>query len=339
MFSGAQVRLCYGRRVTIKLCVFLLVTSGFVGCAETVTPSAQKVSAPLLATRADCDAVVSLICANSGGGESVECQASSVSVSLLPSEACAEARKHAEYIVDQLKARGELCATLRDRLCADLGRETGTCSLVRESTEGFPKERCRAMLASYDQVLEELEELEAANQPLSPERRAALLAGDPPAVGPSDAKVVIVEFSDFQCPYCSRAAATAKAILDKYPAQVRFVFRHLPLDFHQHAALAAEAALAAHAQGKYREMHDLLFANQNALEPGQLVGYAEQLGLDLPQFKEMLDNGTHKAKIEADRQLAQETHVVGTPTWFLNGVRLDNPTDLADTLARIEAEL
>jgi len=336
---AARAGLCYGRSVTkqLPLCVFLLI--GFLGCAEAVTPKASKLSAPQNATRADCDAVVSLICAKSGGDESVECQAASTSLSLLPAQACAEARRDTAYIVGQLKERGELCATLRDRLCSDLGRETGTCQMVRESTDSFPKERCRAMLANYDRVLGELEELEAANRPLTAEQQASLVSGAPPSVGPRDARIVIVEFSDFQCPYCSRAAATAQAILDKYPGQVRFVYRHLPLDFHKYAALAAEAALSAHAQGKYKEMHDLLFANQNALERSALEGYAERLGLDLTRFKQMLDEGTQRQNIAVDRALAGELHVVGTPTWFLNGARVENPTDLASTLARVEAEL
>ena len=104
-----------------------------------------------------------------------------------------------------------------------------------------------------------------------------------PSMGPATAKVTLVEFSDFQCPFCSRAVPTLQRIAADYPTEVRILFRHNPLSFHTNAALAAEAAVAAEAQGKFWEMHDKLFANQQALDRPSLDRYAQELGLDLRQ--------------------------------------------------------
>ncbi len=111
-----------------------------------------------------------------------------------------------------------------------------------------------------------------------------------PMKGPADAKVTIVEFSDFQCPFCSRVVPTIEKILKDYPKQVRLFFRHNPLPFHQNAPLAAEAAVAAEAQGKFWEMHDKMFANQQALDRAGLEKDAQEIGLDMTKFKAALDS-------------------------------------------------
>ena len=106
-----------------------------------------------------------------------------------------------------------------------------------------------------------------------------------PMKGPADAKVTIVEFSDFQCPFCSRVVPTVDKIMKDYPKQVRLFFRHNPLPFHNNAPLAAEAAVAAEAQGKFWEMHDKMFANQQALDRAGLEKDAQEIGLDMNKFK------------------------------------------------------
>src|SRR5690606_19664169 len=140
------------------------------------------------------------------------------------------------------------------------------------------------------------------------------------------AKVTLVEFSDFECPYCSRAAQVTEQIKEKYGSKVRFVFRQFPLSFHPNAQLAAEASLAAHAQGKFWDFHDKMFENQNALDRSSLEGYAQAAGLDLTQFKAALDNNTHAERVKGDLAMGNDVAVQGTPTLFLNGQRIPDPT-------------
>ncbi|HXI57428.1 MAG TPA: thioredoxin domain-containing protein [Polyangia bacterium] len=140
-----------------------------------------------------------------------------------------------------------------------------------------------------------------------------------PARGPASAKVNIVAFSDFQCPFCSRVVPTIDKLMKDYPTQVRFYFRHNPLEFHQDAPLASQAALAAEAQGKFWEMHDKLFANQQNIKRPDLEKYAKELGLDMGKFKSALDNGTYKGRIDTDMALARQIGVQGTPNFYLNG--------------------
>ncbi len=144
--------------------------------------------------------------------------------------------------------------------------------------------------------------------------------GNAPSLGPKGAPVTIVAFSDFQCPFCSRVVPTMKQIEDKYKGKVRVAFKNYPLPFHDKAQLAAEAAMAAHEQGKFWEMHDKLFANQQALDRPNLDKYAEELGLNVGKFKEALDSGKFKGAVSADVQYANGLGGgMGTPTFFING--------------------
>ncbi|HVV48178.1 MAG TPA: thioredoxin domain-containing protein [Polyangia bacterium] len=140
-----------------------------------------------------------------------------------------------------------------------------------------------------------------------------------PSKGPANAKVTIVEFSDFQCPFCGKVVPTVEKILKDYPTQVRLFFRHNPLPFHPHAPLAAEAAVAAEAQGKFWEMHDKLFANQQNLERADLEKYAQEIGLDMNKFKTALDTHAGKAKVDADLAAGRQIGVQGTPNFYIDG--------------------
>ena len=148
--------------------------------------------------------------------------------------------------------------------------------------------------------------------------------GNGPSFGPANAPVTIVEFSDFQCPFCSRVIPTIKKIKETYASKVRVVWRNYPLPFHAQAPLAAEAALAAHAQGKFWEMHDKLFENQRALDRPSLEKYASELGLDLARFKADLDSGRYKSAVNADVAYGNSLPGggMGTPTFFINGRKI-----------------
>ncbi|GMU41996.1 MAG: hypothetical protein AMXMBFR23_28620 [Chloroflexota bacterium] len=165
------------------------------------------------------------------------------------------------------------------------------------------------------------------------------LRGDEPQMGPNDALVTIVEWSDFQCPFCGKVVPTLKQVKEEYAGKVRVIFKHLPLSFHDKAQLAAEASMAAHAEGKFWEYGDKLFENQQALDRADLERYAQEIGLDIEKFKAALDNGTYKAVVLADASQAGEVKASGTPTFFINGKLMDGGKAFEDFKAAIDAEL
>ena len=155
--------------------------------------------------------------------------------------------------------------------------------------------------------------------------------------GPPDAPVHLVEFGDYECPYCGEAYPVVKALQERLGDQMCFVFRNFPLtQVHPHAEEAAEAAEAAGAQGKFWEMHDLLYENQDALEPEDLVQYARALKLDLPRFVLEMREHVYVERVREDFRSGVRSGVNGTPTFFINGVRHDGSFDLVSLLAAIE---
>ncbi len=157
--------------------------------------------------------------------------------------------------------------------------------------------------------------------------------------GPQEASVTLVEYGDFECPYCGQAEPVIRELLAEFGAELRFVFRHLPLvDVHEHAQLAAEAAEAAHAQGRFWDMHDLLFAHQDALDPDDLYRYAAELGLELEHFSEELRTRKHAPKVASDVGSADQSGVTGTPTFFVNRHRHLGAYDLETLTRAVERE-
>lgn len=140
-----------------------------------------------------------------------------------------------------------------------------------------------------------------------------------PSKGPADAPVTIVEFSDFQCPFCSRLVPTLDQVMAKYPNQVRLVFRQFPLSIHPFAPKAAEAALCANEQGKFWEMHDAMFHDQQGLAVEALNAKAVQLGLDAGKFHSCLDQGKFRATVMSDTSAGEAAGVNSTPAMFING--------------------
>ena len=144
--------------------------------------------------------------------------------------------------------------------------------------------------------------------------------GSSPVKGPKNAKVTIIEFSDFECPYCSKGNKTMDAILKKYPNDVKLAFKNLPLSFHKNARPAAKAALAAGKQGKFWEMHDLLFANQRSLNADFYKAKAEELGLDMAKFEKDMKSAEIDQQIKDDEAIAKKHGITGTPGFIVNGV-------------------
>ncbi len=153
--------------------------------------------------------------------------------------------------------------------------------------------------------------------------------------GPRDAPVTLLEYGDYECPHCGRAAPVIRQLLERFDGRLRFVYRHLPLpDVHPNAALAAEAAEAAGAQGRFWEMHDLLFERQEALQLADLVRYARELGLDAGAFEDALRSGKFSTRVGQDVNSAGEAGVAGTPSFFINEVRYRGAYDV-DSLAAV----
>jgi protein-disulfide isomerase len=156
-------------------------------------------------------------------------------------------------------------------------------------------------------------------------------------IGPATAPVTLVEYGDYECPYCGAAHLIVKKIQEAIGDELRFVFRHFPLtQIHPHAEAAAEAAEAAGSQGRFWEMHDLLFENQQALDPWHLVGFAEQLGLDAVRFARELQVHKYHDRVREDFMSGVRSGVNGTPAFFINGVRHDGSWEFSPLLTALE---
>lgn len=156
--------------------------------------------------------------------------------------------------------------------------------------------------------------------------------------GPIDAPVALVEYGDYECPYCGDAYPVVKAIQERLGDRLCFAFRNFPLaNMHPHAAHAAEAAEAAGAQGRFWEMHDMLFENQDALDDANLAEYASALGLDVSRFTDEVRSGAHTLRVREDFRSGARNGVNGTPTFFVNGVRYDGEVDAAGLFAALTA--
>jgi protein-disulfide isomerase len=160
-----------------------------------------------------------------------------------------------------------------------------------------------------------------------------------PVTGPANARITLVEFSDFQCPYCSKAVAQINATLKAYPNDVRLIFKQYPLDSHPAAAISAAASLAAHQQGKFWPMHDVMFANRSKLSRQSILAWAKEIGLDMKRFTADLDSDAIKKAVLRDQADGDKAGVEGTPTVFLNGQKYNG--DLAPDAIKpvIEGEL
>jgi len=155
--------------------------------------------------------------------------------------------------------------------------------------------------------------------------------------GPASAAVTLVEYGDYECPYCGAAYPIVKELQDRMGDRLRFVFRNFPITTsHPNAEQAAEAAEAAAAQGRFWEMHDLLYENQRRLADEDLHAYADQLGLDVDLFDKELAEHVHAPRVREDFMSGVRSGVNGTPSFYINGVRHDDSYDLETLLAALE---
>ncbi|HEY3742284.1 MAG TPA: thioredoxin domain-containing protein [Bryobacteraceae bacterium] len=197
----------------------------------------------------------------------------------------------------------------QDRSCL-VSRAQAT-AIARELKAGKTPAAAAAILANASYMTKVQDEL--ANQPVT-----LKLAGAP-VRGPESARITIVEFSDFQCPFCQAGATALTEIGKEFPNDVKLVFKQFPLEFHSQAAIAAEASLAAQAQGKFWEMHDRIFANPKSLIEPNFIAWAKELGMDVPRFTSDLRSHKYAARVQTEEREGLDAGVQGTPTVFING--------------------
>jgi protein-disulfide isomerase len=225
-------------------------------------------------------------------------------------------------IFEQAKGSGQLPA--------EVTLEQVRPEIVKMLTEPAKRERAQALFGEL--------KAKAEVQTLLPEKRVEVAATGP-SKGAQNAPVTIVEFSDFQCPFCSKANPAIDEVMKAYEGKVRVVFRHFPLEFHAEAPKAAEASMCAADQQKFWEYHDKLFANQQALKPDDLKKHAADLGLDAARFNECLDSGKHAATVKKDFEEGKKAGVTGTPAFFVNGIALSGAVPAEEFKSIIDAEL
>ena len=190
-----------------------------------------------------------------------------------------------------------------------------------------------------DGILKEIKSSANVRITLDAPRAEIKLAANDPIKGPKDAKVTVVEYSDFQCPFCSRGAATMTQVAEAYKDKVRIVFRDNPLPMHNRAPAAAEAAQCANEQGKFWEFHDKLFAAQTAMTDDDFKKYATELGLNVETFTSCFTSGKYKADVQNDMKEGAAAGVQGTPAFFVNGRFVNGAQPFEAFKAMIDEEL
>jgi len=186
--------------------------------------------------------------------------------------------------------------------------------------------------------------VEASQFAHPPERKLledpiAIPTAGAPVLGPKDAAITLVEFSDFQCPYCALATPQLQAVLKAYPTQVKLIFKQFPLDMHSQAAFAAAAAVAAHKQGKFWPMHDALFASHRDLSRPTILALASAIGLDVKRFEADMDSPEIRKAVARDLDDGSRIGVMSTPTLFIDGQHYNGPITLETLRPLLDAEL
>jgi len=169
------------------------------------------------------------------------------------------------------------------------------------------------------------EEFVEAKLPDDAGRIYTIDVADSPFRGPKDARIEIVEFSDFQCPFCRELQPVLDQVLKAFPKDVKLVYKQFPLNIHQYARQAAVASMAAHAQGKFWLLHDKLFQNSSAITDENIKRWARDVGLNMTEFEKAMQSGSPETQIKKDMEDGANARVLGTPTLFIDGKRYQNP--------------
>ena len=178
-----------------------------------------------------------------------------------------------------------------------------------------------------------------AHRPKMLEDPVSIPVAGSPVRGPADARITLIEFSDFECPYCSAAVKEVDAVMAAYPKDIRLIYKQFPLETHPHAQMAAEASLAANEQGKFWEMYEILFKNFRRLSAQNILAFAQELGLDMNKFKADVESEKFKAVIDKDLADGEKAGVYGTPAFYINGQQYNGQLTLAALKPIIEKDL
>lgn len=212
-----------------------------------------------------------------------------------------------------------------------------SCGVSRKLSAAVVKETLEGKDAAF--IRADLKRIAEEPPPVLDEPVTISTVGDP-VLGPSNARMTIVEFSDFQCPYCSKAVGEMREVLRQFPKDVKVVFKQFPLESHSDAEFGAEAALAAHAQGKFWEMHDRLFAAfPKPLTRTLILSFARQMNLNIPKFTADLDSHKYKGNVMSEEQEGEVAGVSGTPTFFFNGKKYNGVFEASQVVPVIRKEL
>jgi len=287
-----------------------------------------------------CGDFVSAICAEAGEASDV-CQSVRTAVELFPVSACRVAVAEIELSLQRWREARGACVVLAAQICERLGEESRGCGLVRQQIPDFSPDKCRALSENLDAVVQELQCMEREGQPLPAEVWSTLIGPSAPAFGPADARVTLVIFSDFECPFCGLAAKAIEKVRERFAGRpLRVVFHQFPLDRHPNARFAAAASLEAQVQGRFWEFHDLVFAHQDELGPALLEGLAGQAGLELEAYRAAVREDRWGDVVDAELALGAQACVSGTPSLFLDGLRLAvDPRDPEELLQALEQAL
>ena len=178
-----------------------------------------------------------------------------------------------------------------------------------------------------------------AHRPKTLEEPVALDVAGSPVKGPDNARITLVEFSDFECPFCFAAVAQVDRIMAAYPKDIKLIYKQFPLSMHPHAQMAAIASLAAKDQGKFWEMYEVLFKNSRRLSSDNIVMWAKEIGLDMDKFKAALASSKYQSIIEKDLKDGEAAGVYGTPSFYINGKQYNGEVTLATLKPILDAEL
>jgi thiol-disulfide isomerase/thioredoxin len=215
--------------------------------------------------------------------------------------------------------------------CRDVAVPVAQCVLEKRACQAcLPAAQAIAKAVRDGMAREQVQDL--YKQRFDASSTQAIPIDGSPTRGSATARVTLVEFADFECPFCQQMAPKLDAIVEKRKEHVLFVYKFMPLKAHPHGVPAARAAIAAQQQGKFWEMHHLLFANREHLEPADLEGYAKGLGLDMDRFHADVDSAQTSSRLDTDRRLADGLNVHGTPTIFIDGREYDTKADLVEWL-------
>jgi protein-disulfide isomerase len=271
-----------------------------------------------------CDSCDKNIGADDGGAATTEASTAQADITLegvdTSSLAPREKREWVSYVTEFLAPCPEVPVSIAQ--CVKEKRNCAGCAqaakyIAKAVRMGWPREQIEVgYKAKYD-----------------PRGIAKIPVDDSPTKGPADAKVTLVEFADFECPACGAYYPLVEAILEEYKGQVRLIFKNMPLSIHERAEPAARAAYAAGQQGKFWEMHRLLFTNQKKLDQSDIDNYARTLGLDLSKFKTDSQSPAAHDRVAKDKKLGEELKLIRTPTFYINGRILDEGENLAERVA------